>query len=82
MSASSVNWTGTRGSIIRKKEEEIMRKLCRGLRKTKRGPYPNPMTPRVDFKFKDWYAEEKSLMRHSWYRRLKAKSENADAATA
>jgi hypothetical protein len=49
-----------------------MRKKCTHHNESKRGPYPNPMRPRVDFKFKDEAAREKSLMRHPWYRKEKA----------
>lgn len=50
-----------------------MRKLCQGHGKPKRGPYPNPMRERVDCGFMDEAAREKSLLRHSWYRNMKAR---------
>jgi hypothetical protein len=49
-----------------------MRKKCIHAKKPKRGPYPNPMRKRVDYKFKDDAAREKALMRHPWYRNEKA----------
>ena len=49
-----------------------MRKKCIHASQPKRGPYPNPMRKRVDYKFKDDAAREKALMRHPWYRNEKA----------
>lgn len=47
-----------------------MRKKCIHATKPKRGPYPKATTRDfIDFKFKDDAAREKSLMRHSWYRK-------------
>lgn len=48
-----------------------MKKKCIHATQRKRGPYPNPMRKRVDYKFKDEAAREKSLMRHPWYRKKK-----------
>jgi hypothetical protein len=46
-----------------------MRKKCVHANKPKRGPYPMPMRPRVDYRFKDDAAREKALLRHPWYRK-------------
>jgi hypothetical protein len=48
-----------------------MRKKCIHHNRPKRGPYPNPMRERVDYRFKDDAAREKSLVRHPWYRKKK-----------
>ena len=49
-----------------------MRKKCIHAMQRKRGPYPNAMRERVDYKFRDEAAREKSLLRHPWYRKQKA----------
>jgi hypothetical protein len=46
-----------------------MRKLCQGYGKPKRGPYPQPMRARIDFKFNSDADREKALKRHAWYRK-------------
>ncbi len=49
-----------------------MKKKCIHANQPKRGPYPNPMRKRVDYKYSTEAAREKALMRHSWYRNEKA----------
>lgn len=48
-----------------------MRKKCIHAKKPKRGPYPMPMRPRVDYQFSSPEARENALLRHAWYRKQK-----------
>ena len=53
----------------RQGQELIMRKKCIHATKRKRGPYPNPMRERVNYKFTNEATRIKSIMRHAWYRK-------------